>query len=418
MAPTSTALTTKPQSGTPYQLDPNQTLRAAQALLKHISTEAKRTEGQSTKRNLLANDNTGSDEDAAEEDEVPIWLSVTTKKHITDQKRLKPKAIPIPHSLHTSPTSRICLITASPQRTYKDLTAHPSFPITLSARINRVIDISKLKSKYKSYESRRQLFGEYDIFLADDRVITFLPKVLGKVFYGTTAKRPIPVSLTGNAKPPPKNAEGRRPVEKRQDSKGRPLPGGVGLVGEPKDVAGEIEKTLSAALVHLSPSTTTAVRVGFASWTPEKVVQNVEAVVEGLVKIIPKGMRGVRAIHIKGPNTMALPVWLADELWEDEADVLEKKWAPKEAEPKMIEGAKEKKSKKRKSMDAVEEVEAEKPKKKSKQSGDDDLVKEIALRKEKLKKQKADAIVEAGAVQPADGVKVKKSKKSKAAVAA
>lgn len=86
MAPTSTALTTKPQSGTPYQLDPNQTLRAAQALLKHISTEAKRTEGQSTKRNLLANDNTGSDEDAAEEDEVPIWLSVTTKKHITDQK--------------------------------------------------------------------------------------------------------------------------------------------------------------------------------------------------------------------------------------------------------------------------------------------------------------------------------------------
>lgn len=84
MAPASSALTTKPQSGTPYQLDPNQTLRAAQALLKHISTEAKRTEEQSTKRNLLANDNTGSDEE--EEDEVPIWLSVTTKKHITDQK--------------------------------------------------------------------------------------------------------------------------------------------------------------------------------------------------------------------------------------------------------------------------------------------------------------------------------------------
>ncbi len=150
------------------------------------------------------------------------------------------------------------------------------------------------------------------------------------------------------------------------------------------------------------------------------VVQNVEAVVEGLVKIIPKGMRGVRAVHVKGPTTMALPVWLAEELWEDEEDVLDAKWVPTEAkdQPKMIEGSKEKKTKKRKPMEAVEDADAQMPKKRSKQAGDDDLAKEIALRKEKLKKQKAEAIVEAGALRLADEKKVKKSKKSKAIVAA
>lgn len=41
--------------------------------------------------------------------------------------------------------TRVCLITADPQRAYKDIVAHPSFPKELGAKIARVIGIAKLK---------------------------------------------------------------------------------------------------------------------------------------------------------------------------------------------------------------------------------------------------------------------------------
>lgn len=40
-----------------------------------------------------------------------------------------------------------------------------------------------MKSTYKQYEKRRELYSLNDIFLADDSLITTLPKLLGKVFY-------------------------------------------------------------------------------------------------------------------------------------------------------------------------------------------------------------------------------------------
>lgn len=94
-------------------------------------------------------------------------------------------------------------------------------------------------------------------------------------------------------------------------------------VATPDLVAHEIERTLSCAQVYLSPSATSSVRVGLSSFTPEQLTENVKTVVDGIVeRFITKKWRNVRAIHIKGPNTMALPVWLADQLWIDEEDVL------------------------------------------------------------------------------------------------
>lgn len=56
-----------------------QVLKASTALLKHINSEAATTT-QSGKQNLLAD----ADTPAAE---TPIWLTVTTKKHINDTNR-------------------------------------------------------------------------------------------------------------------------------------------------------------------------------------------------------------------------------------------------------------------------------------------------------------------------------------------
>lgn len=344
--------------------------------------------------------------DAEEEDDTTssaIYLVLTTKKHITDQKRLKPGKITVPHPLNTSTTSTICLITCDPQRTYKDIVASPAFPSALSSRITRVIDVKKLQSKYKQYEAQRQLRDNHNIFLADDRIITRLPQILGKTFYKASATRPIPINLQA----PAPRTDGKRVARAKDGPK----------TGSPKEIAQEIEKTIQATLVHLSPSTSTSVRVGYASWTPEKIAENVEVIVNAVVeRFVPKKWRGVKSLHIKGPNTMALPIWLADELWVEEGDVLDEETAKKAVEAniskkrKAILGGDAKgDGKKRKS--GGDDAEKEGKKQKLLESNDDKLDNEIALRKKMLKKQKVEAAKD---VEDDVPKATKQSKKSKA----
>lgn len=351
---------------------PLQTLKASKALLAHIKKAAKETSEESTKRNLLEDD---------DEDETPVWLTLTTKRHIADKARLQPGKIAVPHSLNTDENSTICAITADPQRAYKNIIGSDEFPAELSKRITRVIDFGKLKSKYGQYDAQRKLFSEHDIFLADDRIINRLPKLLGKTFYKSTAKRPIPVVFS--AKRP--KVDGKR--AKRDKTKQDDVNAGTAA-----DIAKEIEKALSSALVSLSPTTNTAVRIGYSNWTAEQIADNVDAVVTGLVgKWVPQKWRNVRSIYIKGPTTAALPIWLTDELWMDEKDVI----ADEEAAAKKAEKANV--GKKRKSLGAEAEVESPAPKKKAKKQekvattdgNDDKLDKQIAERKAKLRKQKA-----------------------------
>lgn len=394
-------------------INPEQTLKASKALLAHIKKAANQKALDAEKRNLL--DDTTSDAALGSEDanETPIWLTLTTKRHIVDKTRLQPGKIPLPHSLLDvdgkagssegesgfGPTTTICLITADPQRAYKDIVASEEFPEELRKRVTRVIGFEKLKAKFTQYEAQRKLFSEHDVFLADDRIINRLPKVLGKTFFKTTLKRPIPVVLAG------------KPLKKTPEGKKAKRPEGQINAATPAQIAREIEKALGSALVSLSPTTNTAVRIGYAGWTPEQIAANVEAVVAGLVeKFVPQKWKNVKSIYIKGPETAALPIWLTDELWLDDKDVISN-----EAAAAAIQAADEKKAaaagKKRKAIgngaangaeaedeeqEEGEEDEAPKQKKsrKTKQlpDGDDDnLNKQITARKASLRKQKAAA---------------------------
>ena len=347
---------------------PEQTLKASNALLKHIQSEVQRKEATSSTKRLLISGNDSSD-DASGLGEESLWLCFTTKKHIIDKIRLKPGKIALPHSLYNSTAAAICLITPDPQRSFKDTITQPSFPATLASRI-RVIGISKLKARYKSFESRRQLRSEYDIFLADDRIITLLPNILGKVFY-EGSKRPVPVKFEPYRQ---KDKLGKRlPLSKNTMSK---------PIAPPPQVAREVEKTLGCTQVHLSPSVSVSIRVALASFTPMQVAENIEAVVNGMIeKFIPKGWKNMRSIHVKGPNTMALPVWLAKELWVEEKDVLE----DEEAKP-AIQLASQKGRKRKGREGETNELST-----KVKKLEDTDFSKEMAERRAKLRQQKKEA---------------------------
>lgn len=230
-----------------------------------------------------------------------------------------------------------------------------------------------------------------------------LPKALGKTFYKSTAKRPIPVSI---AAPAPRS-EGKKIARAKTAEKTSGTP------AAPKAIAAEIEKAVQSALVHISPSVSTAVRIGYANMKPEELAANVEVVVNEMVeKLVTKKWRNVKGIYIKGKDSAALPIWLADELWVDETDVLDDESAAKLKVEANV-------GKKRKAVEAApveEKTTKDSKKQKLLESNDDNLDKEIASRKEKLKKQKADAAKSAD-VEDVVPRASKRTKKGKAVVA-
>ncbi|KAM0321830.1 hypothetical protein ACHAQA_009927 [Verticillium albo-atrum] len=378
MAPTKEIATRSQTSA--VTIDPEQTLKASKALLAHIQKSAKESAQKSDKKNLL------QDDDEAAGAETPIWLTLTTKRHIADSNKLKPGRVPVPHSFHAE-DSTICLIVASPQRAYKDAVDDESFPEALRKRITRVIDINHLQKKYSQYEAQRKLFAEHDIFLGDERIVTRLPKALGKTFYKSTAKRPIPVAVQGK-KP---TTDGKKaPKPKSSEANVNP--------GTPAYIAEQIQKSLSAAYVSLTPSTNTAVKIATAGMTAEQIADNVNALTAGLVdRFVPQKWKNVRGIYIKGPETVALPIWATEELFIDDKDVVAD--ATEEEKKALKEKAnvgKKRKSALASSTAAADEEEDKPSAKKSKkdavpEADDSQLDQQIAERKAKLRKQKAKA---------------------------
>lgn len=380
----------------------SQVSRASSALLRHIKSKSDEQEESATKKTLIGDNDEDDEEDTPLHNEA-IWLVLTTKKHVVDKNRLKPGKISVPHSLNASSNLSVCLITADPQRAVKNIVTDPSFPQDLTSRIDKVIGYSKLKSRYHTFESRRQLLAEHDVFLADDRIIMRLVNTLGKIFY-KSSKRPIPVRIAGIEK-----VDGKR-VKKDAKQKINPSEEKISSFASPLIVAKEIERTLTSAPVQLAPATTASIRIGSSKFTPEQLAENVEAVVKGLTeKFITKGWRNIKALHIKGARTTAMPIWLASELWVDEGDVAEE--AP-EDDTKAIGDAKNSGKKRKSAGDGEKLLEGSKNTKKPKGgAADDDEAISLAARKERLQKQKQKALEDDNTKTAENGAKTGGKKK-------
>ena len=71
--------------------------------------------------------------------------------------------------------SHVCIIAGEGHKAAKERVKQEKL-----AKVAKVIGISKLKSKYESHEAKRNLCAQYDMFIADDRVIPLLPKLIGE----------------------------------------------------------------------------------------------------------------------------------------------------------------------------------------------------------------------------------------------
>ena len=370
-------------TASPYQLDLAQIQRASTALLKNVQQHTKRLQEESSKRNLLAKTEGDDDsENEADGDETPVWLSLTTKQHIVDKKRLKPSKIKVPHPINTAEDLTICLITVDPQSQAKAVLEHPSFPTKLATRITKVIGLSKLKAKYSQFEARRQLRDEHDIFIADDRIFHSLTGTLGKIFYKGTTKRPIPVNIA----PRETDADGKRIKKEKKTANVRKERNNDErtMFAPPMVVAKEIETAINSVPVSIKPGTNVAIRVGRTSFTPDQVAENVQTVATSVIeRHVVKGWRNVKAIHLKTPRSPALPIWNAPDLWVDaekvdeNEDYIDAEKEGRDATPK-----------KRKAIESSDSP-ANTKMRKSEESA------LAAIRKAKLTKQKAEVLKQA-----------------------
>ncbi|KAD3068446.1 hypothetical protein R6Q59_017540 [Mikania micrantha] len=212
-----------------------------------------------------------------------IYLLLTLNKIPHQNFTKTPNKITFPHSLRTSPEScRSCLIIDDrPKPNSQKLTfdfADKKIK-SLGIPISKIIKLSKLKSDYRSYESKVDLFNSFDLFLADLRIISMLPEILGKVFYNKKKKIPVPVDL-------------------RRD-------------GDWKE---EIEMGFCCSLLWLGKGTCSVVKVGkFEGMKVEEIVDNVVAAVDGVVEVVPKKWVGVKSFHLKFFDSLALPIYQVDQ---------------------------------------------------------------------------------------------------------
>mmetsp|Transcript_15105 Transcript_15105/g.61846 ORF Transcript_15105/g.61846 Transcript_15105/m.61846 type:complete len:187 (+) Transcript_15105:146-706(+) len=133
-------------------LDRPQTFSAAKELLKHVKRKG-----------------------TAADEYVSLVVAV---RSVRKSKKTKPQRIPLRSPLYKSENTEVCFIVKDPQRTVKDYLIENG-----PCGVTKVLGVSKLKARYKTFESKRQLCDSYDLFLADDRVLPLLPKLLGKQFF-------------------------------------------------------------------------------------------------------------------------------------------------------------------------------------------------------------------------------------------
>ena len=128
-------------------------------------------------------------------EETPVNMQITGIK-VAKESRKQLLKIVLPHSPIVDKTD-ICIIVKDLEKGLK-VDHEPTvnhFKDMLSSKgveVSSVISLRELKVEYKTYESKTALCHRHEMFLADDRIMRFLPKFLGKAFY-SRKKFPIPI---------------------------------------------------------------------------------------------------------------------------------------------------------------------------------------------------------------------------------
>lgn len=204
-----------------------------------------------------------------------LWLLVGLNK-MSGKPNVKPVRLSLPHPWRRADNEEtaVCLMTKDPQRLYKDLVN----PMGLSS-ITKISGISKLRTKFKPFEAKRQLCDSFDLFLADSSILPLLPKVLGKVFF-EKKKQPVPVTISPKSKP--------------------------------ETIKRELQEAIESTYLFLSGGSSLSIRVATSAQNAEEIAANIMSVLKQLSTKLPGGLDNIRTIHLKSQTSVSLPIYSRD----------------------------------------------------------------------------------------------------------
>lgn len=207
------------------------------------------------------------------EDDEFLYIQIALKTSHPSHRKDKPICIPLPHPFNAREGVDICMFVKDDKSGAGHKAAKKKLEkFANKAGVAKVIGTSKLRTKYESYESKRNLCREYDLFLADDRILPSLPKLIGKSFF-KQKKQPVPVDLTA------------------------------------KDWTAQVDKAKSCTTMLLSAGSCMSIKVARSSQSTDEVLANADAILEAVAGSIPKKWDNVQAVYLRSADSVALPVY-------------------------------------------------------------------------------------------------------------
>jgi hypothetical protein len=171
--------------------------------------------------------------------------------------------------------------------------------------VDKVIGVTKLRKNYRQYKDRRDLLSTYDLFLADDRITSMLPALIGKkVLFSILAHTH---SCTHKYRCTIITHTHTRTHTHTQFFEKKKHPSPVNL--KRPDIAGELTRARDSTYFHLPAGSTCMVKVALTSFDPEKVAENVLSCLEAVVDHIPKKWKNIQALYLRTSDSVALPFY-------------------------------------------------------------------------------------------------------------
>ncbi|EJS43423.1 cic1p [Saccharomyces arboricola H-6] len=151
-------------------------------------------------------------------------------------------------------------------------------------KIDEIICGKDLKTVYKAYEARNAFISQFSLILADDSIITSLPKLMGGKAYNKVETTPIAIRTQANKE--------------------------FSLT----TLTNNIKKVyLNQLPIKLPRGTTLNVHLGNLGWLkPEELVDNVESVSEQLTKAF-----SIRSIFVKTNKSPVLPLYYNQDVLDE-----------------------------------------------------------------------------------------------------
>eukprot|EP00026_Physarum_polycephalum_P005250 Phypoly_transcript_05281.p1 GENE.Phypoly_transcript_05281~~Phypoly_transcript_05281.p1 ORF type:complete len:542 (+),score=157.70 Phypoly_transcript_05281:206-1831(+) len=200
--------------------------------------------------------------------DAAIYLGATLSQ-VSIKLRTKPKFFKVPHPVYP-PASKVCLIIKDFDEEDK---ASKAIYSELKLSLDKVILYSKLKLKYKNYDTLRQLASRFDIFFVDHRLIVATSSLLGRQF-AKKAHKPIPVKI--------ENRTPQRIIQKIQEIK--------------------------QSVVYLPANgPATSIKVGTAGFSAKQIAENTMAAIEFVQSKL--GWSNVKHLYIRTPSSPSLTIF-------------------------------------------------------------------------------------------------------------